>query len=188
MRYVPVVEDDKSKSDLYSRLLKDRIILLTGEVNEEMSELVVAQLLYLESENSEKDIKMYINSPGGSIVDGLAIFDTMQLIKPDVSTMCIGHAASMGAFLLGGGTKGKRFITPNAEVMIHQPLGGARGQTTDIVIQAKHIEKTREKMEKYISEFTGNSVEKVHQDCERDYWMDAEESVKYGIVDSILQI
>jgi len=186
MKIIPMVEDNKSRSDLYSRLLKDRIILITGEVNEEMAELAVAQLLYLDSENSEKEIKMYINSPGGVITDGMAIFDTMKLVKCDVSTICIGQACSMGSFLLGGGKKGKRFITANAEVMIHQPSGGTSGQCTNIQISAAHIEKTKNRLEKYLSDFTGQPIEKIHIDCDRDFWLDAEEAVKYGIVDSII--
>jgi ATP-dependent Clp protease protease subunit len=187
MRVIPVVEDDRSKSDICSRLLKDRIILVTGEVNEEMAELVVAQLLYLDSDNSDKDIKMYINSPGGVITDGMAIFDTMRLVKSDVSTICIGQACSMGSFLLAGGVKGKRFITRNAEVMIHQPSGGTSGQCTNMEISVKHILKTKNRLEKYLSEFTGKPLETIHTDCDRDFWMDADEAVEYGIVDSVIE-
>jgi ATP-dependent Clp protease protease subunit len=182
------IDDNNNRSDLFSRLLKDRIILLTGEVNEEMADLVVAQLLYLDAEDSDKDITLYINSPGGVITDGMAIYDTMQLIKCDVSTVCIGMAASMGSFLLAGGTKGKRKITPNADVMVHQPSGGAGGKSSDILISANRIIKMREKLEKHLSNFTGQTIEKIHEDCEKDYWMDAEEAVKYGIVDEIIEL
>lgn len=172
--------------DIYSRLLKDRIIMLTDEVNSVTSSLVVSQLLFLACEDPDKDIQLYINSPGGSVSDGLAIYDTMCHIKPNVSTICIGMCASMGAFLLGGGTKGKRYILPNAEVMIHQPLGGAKGQATDILISANHILRLKEKLTLKLADFTGQDLEKVKADCERDYWMTAEEALAYGIVDKIL--
>lgn len=187
---VPMVISNDGRSersyDIYSRLLKDRIIMLTDEVNSVTSSLVVSQMLYLECEDPTKDIQFYINSPGGSVTDGLAIYDTMQHIKSDVSTICMGMCASMGAFLLAGGTKGKRFILPNAEVMIHQPLGGARGQATDILIAAKNIERTKERLTKLLSTFTGQDYDKVRNDCERDYWMIAEEALAYGLVDEIL--
>jgi ATP-dependent Clp protease protease subunit len=187
IRNIPVVDDNNNRSDLFSRLLKDRMILLTGEVNEEMADLIVAQLLYLDAEE-HKDITLYINSPGGVITDGMAIYDTMNLIKSDVSTICIGQAASMGSFLLAGGTKGKRKITPNAEVMIHQPSGGASGKQTDIYISAKRIEKMREKLEKHLANFTGQTVEQINKDCEKDTWFTAEEAVKYGLVDEIIEL
>lgn len=185
MQYLPVVKDNQTTSDLYSRMLEDRIILLTGEINDSTAELVIAQLLYLDSIDT-KDIKLYINSPGGSITAGLAILDTMNIISSDVSTICVGLAASMGSFLLAMGTKGKRYITENSEVMIHQPLGGAQGQATDILISAKRIEKLRKKLEKKLSDACVQPINKIHKDCERDTWMDAEEAVKYGIVDEIL--
>jgi len=172
--------------DIYSRLLKDRIIMLTDEVNSVTSSLVVSQLLFLACEDPDKDIQLYINSPGGSVSDGLAIYDTMCHIKPNVSTICMGMCASMGAFLLGGGTKGQRYILPNAEVMIHQPLGGAKGQATDILISANHILRLKEKLTSKLADFTGQDIEKVKVDCERDYWMTAEEALAYGIVDKIL--
>ena len=186
MLNIPIVNDNNSKSDLFSRLLKDRIIILSGEVNDEQAELIMAQLLYLENEDKTKDICLYINSPGGSISSGMAIYDTMQLVSCDVQTVCIGSAASMGAFLLAGGTKGKRKITPNAEVMIHQPLGGCKGQETEIEITYKHILKLRNSLEKHLSNFTGQTLEKIHEDCDRDHWMSAEEAREYGIVDVIL--
>lgn len=185
MKYLPVVKDNQTSSDLYSRILEDRVILLTGEINDSTAELVMAQLLYLDSVDT-KDITIYINSPGGSITAGLAILDIMNIIQSDVSTVCIGLAASMGSFLLSMGTKGKRYITENAEVMIHQPLGGAQGQSTDIVISAKRIEKLRNKLEQKLADACSQSISKIHKDCERDKWMDAEEAVKYGIVDEII--
>lgn len=172
--------------DIYSRLLKDRIIFLSGEVNNQMSDLIVAQLLFLESEDPDKDIQIYINSPGGSVSAGMAIYDTMQYIKPDVSTICIGMAASMGAFLLLAGTKGKRYALPNADVMIHQPLGGAQGQASDIKIQAEKILATRERLNKIISEKTGQPLEKVERDTDRDYYMTADEAKEYGIIDDVI--
>ena len=188
---VPIVVEQTSKGDrsydIYSRLLKERIVMLNGEVNSISANLVVSQLLFLESEDSSKDIQLYINSPGGSITDGMAIYDTMQLIKCDVSTICIGMAASMGAFLLGAGEKEKRFSLPNSEIMIHQPLGGTRGQAEDIRIHTDRILKMREKLNAIISEYTGQSIEKVGKDTDRDFFMDAEEAKKYGIIDEIIK-
>lgn len=172
--------------DIYSRLLEDRIIFLDGEVNDQSASVIVAQLLFLESTDSKKDICLYINSPGGSVSAGMAIYDTMQYIKPDVSTICIGMAASMGAFLLAGGANGKRYALPNAEIMIHQPLGGAEGQATDIEIAAKHIIRTKEKINKILAEKTGREYEEVAKDTERDYWMTAQEAFNYHIVDQIV--
>ena len=190
MSLVPVVVEQTSRGersyDIYSRLLKDRIIILGDEVNQVTANLIVAQLLFLEAEDPDKDIMLYINSPGGSITDGMAIYDTMQYIKPDVSTTCIGMAASMGAFLLAGGAKGKRFALPNAEIMIHQPLGGARGQATDIQIHAEHIIKTKAKMNQMLSENTGQPLEKIQNDVERDYFMDASAAQEYGIIDKVI--
>ncbi|NLI90295.1 MAG: ATP-dependent Clp endopeptidase proteolytic subunit ClpP [Epulopiscium sp.] len=192
MALVPVVVEHTNRGersyDIYSRLLKDRIILLGDEVNHVTANLIVAQLLFLEADDPDKDISLYINSPGGSITDGMAIYDTMQYIKPDVSTICIGMAASMGAFLLAGGTKGKRFALPNAEIMIHQPLGGARGQATDIQIHAEHIIKTKKRMNEMLSENTGQSLKQIEKDVERDYFMSAEEGKKYGLIDEVIQI
>ena len=172
--------------DIYSRLLKERIIFLGEEVNETTASLVVAQLLFLESEDPNKDISLYINSPGGSVTAGMAIYDTMQYIKCDVSTICIGMAASMGAFLLAGGAKGKRMALPNAEIMIHQPLGGAQGQATDIKIAAEHILRTKEKLNKILSENTGKPLDVIAADTERDNWMTAEQAVSYGLIDSVV--
>lgn len=172
--------------DIFSRLLKDRIILLTGEVTDQMASLIVAQLLYLESEDPDKDINMYIMSPGGSVSAGMAIYDTMKFLKCDVSTVCMGMAASMGSFLLAGGTKGKRYSLPNAEIMIHQPLGGARGQASDIQIQANQIIKIKERMNRMLSEFTGQPIEKVEVDIDRDNYLTAEEAKEYGLIDEIL--
>lgn len=172
--------------DIYSRLLKERIIFLVGPVEDYMANLVVAQMLFLESENPEKDIFLYINSPGGSVSAGLAIFDTMNFIKPDVSTLCTGMAASMGAFLLAAGAKGKRIALPNASVMIHQPSGGARGTAADIEISAREILKTREQLNKILAERTGQPLEKIAKDMERDYWMSAEETMAYGLVDQVI--
>lgn len=190
MNLIPYVVEQTSRGersyDIYSRLLKDRIIMLTGEITDEVANGVVAQLLFLDADNPEKDISIYINSPGGSITAGMAIFDTMQLIKADVSTLCVGMAASMGAFLLAGGEKGKRFALPNAEVMIHQPLGGARGQATDIEISAKRILHMRERLNKILSERTGQSVESLQRDTERDNFMTAENALNYGLIDKIL--
>ncbi len=190
MSLVPYVLEQTSRGersyDIYSRLLKDRIIFLGEEVNETTASLIVAQLLFLESEDPNKDIFMYINSPGGSVTAGMAIYDTMRYIKCDVSTICIGMAASMGAFLLAGGTKGKRMALPNAEIMIHQPLGGAQGQATEIEIAAKHILQTKEKLNRMLSENTGQPYEVIAADTERDNWKTAEEAMDYGLIDSIV--
>lgn len=172
--------------DIYSRLLKDRIIFLGGQIEDTMANLIIAQLLFLQSEDSKKEISIYINSPGGSVTAGLAIIDTMKFIKPEIATYCVGIAASMGAHILSTGTKGKRFILKNAEVMIHQPIGGAEGQATDIAISAKHILKTRENLNKMLAEHTGQPFSKIEQDVERDFFMTADEAKKYGIVDKIL--
>ena len=190
MNLVPTVLENTAKGerayDIYSRLLKERIIFLDGEVNDSMASLIVAQMLFLEAENPNADINVYINSPGGSVTAGMAIYDTMQYIKCDVSTMCIGMAASMGAFLLAGGTKGKRFILPNAEVMIHQPSGGARGQATEIQIVAENILRTKERLNRLLAENTGKPYEQVCRDTERDNYMTAEEALQYGLVDHIV--
>ena len=190
MSLVPYVIEQTSRGersyDIYSRLLKERIIFLGEEVNDVTASLVVAQLLFLESEDPDKDVHLYINSPGGSISAGMAIYDTMKFIKCDVSTICIGMAASMGAFLLAGGTKGKRMALPNAEIMIHQPLGGAQGQATDIEINAKHILKTKERMNRILAENTGKEYEVIAADTERDNWKTAEESKEYGLIDMII--
>jgi ATP-dependent Clp protease protease subunit len=175
-------------SDLiYSRLLKERVVFLVGEVNDQSANLVIAQLLFLESENPEKDISLYINSPGGSVSAGLAIYDTMQFIKPDVSTLCMGMAASMGAFLLAAGTKGKRFSLPNSRVMIHQPLGGARGQASDIEIQAREILYLRERLNKVLSDRTGQTIETIAKDTDRDNFMSAEQAKEYGLIDQVIE-
>ncbi len=191
MSLVPTVIEETNRGerafDIYSRLLKERIIFLADEVNDVTAGLVVAQLLFLESEDPGKDISLYINSPGGSISAGMAIYDTMQYIKCDVSTICVGMAASMGAFLLAGGTKGKRYALPNSEILIHQPLGGAQGQATEIEIAAKHILKIRENLNRMLSEFTGQDIEVIRKDTDRDNWMDAEEAKAYGIVDEIIK-
>ncbi|MCI5793252.1 MAG: ATP-dependent Clp endopeptidase proteolytic subunit ClpP [Lachnospiraceae bacterium] len=188
---IPYVIEQSSRGersyDIFSRLLKDRIIFLGEEVNETSAALIVAQLLFLESEDPNKDVHLYINSPGGVITAGMAIYDTMQYIKCDVSTICIGMAASMGAFLLAGGTKGKRFALPNSEVMIHQPSGGAQGQATEIQITAEWILRTKKKMNEILAANTGNTYEKVAADTERDKWMTAEEALNYGIIDSIIE-
>ena len=173
--------------DIYSRLLKDRIIMLGTAIDDEVANVVVAQLLFLESQDKEKDIKLYINSPGGSVTAGLAIYDTMQLIKPDVSTICIGMAASMGAVLLAGGAKGKRFALPNSEVMIHQVLGGFQGQATDIKIHAERILQTKASLNKILAKHTGQTLKKIEDDTERDNFMEAEEALKYGLVDKIVK-
>lgn len=190
MSLVPYVIEQTSRGersyDIYSRLLKDRIIFLGEEVNETTASLIVAQLLFLESEDPNKDISMYINSPGGSVTAGMAIYDTMQYIKCDVSTMCIGMAASMGAFLLAGGAKGKRMALPNAEIMIHQPLGGAQGQATEIEIAAKHILHTKEKLNRMLAENTGQPFDVIAADTERDNWKTAQEALEYGLIDSIV--
>ncbi len=190
MSLVPYVLESTSRGertyDIYSRLLKDRIIFLGEEVNEVTASLVVAQLLFLESEDPGKDISLYINSPGGSVTAGMAIYDTMQFIKCDVSTICLGMAASMGAFLLAGGTKGKRLILPNAKVMIHQPSGGAQGQATDINIVAREIQKTKDTLNRILAENTGKSLEEIARDTDRDNYLSAEEAVAYGLVDKII--
>tara|TARA_B100001093_G_scaffold349368_1_gene333925 strand:+ start:197 stop:799 length:603 start_codon:yes stop_codon:yes gene_type:complete len=187
---VPMVVEQTSRGersyDIYSRLLKERVIFLVGQVEDHMANLIVAQLLFLESENPDKDIHLYINSPGGSVTAGLSIYDTMQFIKPDVSTMCIGHAASMGAFLLAAGASGKRFCLPNSRTMIHQPSGGAQGQATDIHIQSQEILKTKDRLNTLLAKHTGQSVEKVAKDTERDTFMSADESKEYGLVDDVL--
>jgi len=173
--------------DIYSRLLKDRIIMLQGEINDHVSSIIVAQMLFLEAENPEKDIYLYINSPGGVVTSGMAIYDTMNYIKPDVVTICMGQAASMGAFLLSSGTKGKRFALPHARIMIHQPLGGAQGQATDIEIHAKEILRMKKELNKILAENTGQSVRKIEKDTERDFFMSAEEALKYGLIDKVLK-
>ncbi len=173
--------------DIFSRLLKDRVVFLTGEVRDEMADLVVAQLLFLESEDPDKDIYLYINSPGGVITSGMAIYDTMQYIKPDVCTLCLGQAASMGSFLLAGGTHGKRFALPNSRIMIHQPLGGFKGQATDIQIHAREIQKIKERMSELLAKHTGQPLEKVQNDTERDNFLSASEAMEYGIVDKVIE-
>ena len=189
--YIPYVIEQTGRGersyDIYSRLLKDRIIFLGSEIVDDVANSIVAQLLFLESEDPDKDINIYINSPGGSVTAGLAIYDTMQYIKPQVSTICVGLAASMGAILLAGGTKGKRLALPNAEVMIHQPLGGARGQASDIEIQAKNILKTKERMNKILASHTGQDIETIARDTDRDNYMTAEEAMKYGLIDKIIE-
>jgi ATP-dependent Clp protease protease subunit len=191
MALVPYVIEQTNRGersyDIYSRLLKDRIIMLTDEVNDTTASLVVSQMLFLESEDPKKDIFLYINSPGGSVTAGMAIYDTMQYIKCDVNTICIGMAASMGAFLLAGGAKGKRFALPNAEVMIHQPLGGTQGQATEMEIACKHIIKTKEKLTRIIAENCGRSFDECLADMERDNWKDANEALEYGLIDKIIE-
>jgi ATP-dependent Clp protease protease subunit len=188
---VPMVVETSGRGerayDIYSRLLKERVVFLVGEVNDQTANLVIAQLLFLESENPEKDISLYINSPGGSVSAGLAIYDTMQFIKPDVSTLCMGMAASMGAFLLAAGTKGKRFSLPNSRVMIHQPLGGARGQASDIEIQAREILYLRERLNKILSDRTGQTIETIAKDTDRDNFMSAEQAKEYGLIDQVIE-
>ncbi|HRH18830.1 MAG TPA: ATP-dependent Clp endopeptidase proteolytic subunit ClpP [Aquabacterium sp.] len=188
---VPMVIEQSGRGerayDIYSRLLRERVIFLVGPVNDATANLVVAQLLFLESENPDKDISFYINSPGGSVSAGMSIFDTMQFIKPDVSTLCMGMAASMGAFLLAAGAKGKRFALPNSKIMIHQPLGGTQGQATDIEIHAREILKTREQLNRILAERSGQSLEKIQNDTERDYYMSAEEAATYGLIDKVLE-
>ena len=187
---VPMVIEHSGRGerayDIYSRLLKERVVFLVGPVNEVTANLIVAQLLFLESENPEKDISFYINSPGGSVSAGLAIYDTMQFIKPDVSTLCVGQAASMGAFLLGAGARDKRFALPNSRVMIHQPMGGFQGQASDIEIHAKEILYLRERLNQLLSKHTGQDVEAIQRDTDRDNFLSAEEAVKYGLIDSVL--
>ncbi len=190
MSLVPYVVEQTSRGersyDIFSRLLNDRIVMLCEEVNDTTASLVVAQLLYLEAQDPDKDIQFYINSPGGSVSAGLAIYDTMQYIKADVSTICIGMAASMGAFLLSSGTKGKRIALPNAEIMIHQPSGGSQGQATDIQIQAAHILRIKERLNQILAENTGKPVETIAADCERDNFMSAEEAKEYGLIDKVI--
>jgi len=190
MSLVPMVVEQTSRGersyDIFSRLLKDRIIMLSGEIDDNTSNLVVSQLLFLESEDPDKDIYIYINSPGGSITAGMAIYDTMEYIKPDVSTICIGMAASMGAFLLSSGQKGKRFALPNSEIMIHQPLGGFKGQATDIDIHAKRILKIKDTLNEILSKNTDQPIDKIKKDVERDYFMSAEEAKNYGLVDNVI--
>jgi ATP-dependent Clp protease protease subunit len=188
MRIVPMVNSDNSKSDIFSKLLDERIILVTGEVTDEMAELVMAQLLYLQSENSQEDIKMYINSPGGSVPAGLAIYDTMKIVKCDIQTICVGMAASMGSILLAGGTKGKRFATENAEVMIHQPSGGAQGKEADVVVAAERMTYTRNRLESLLAKFTGKTLKKINADCALDKWFSAEEAKKYGLIDDVITV
>jgi len=188
---VPMVVEQSARGersyDIYSRLLKERVIFLVGQVEDHMANLVVAQLLFLESENPDKDIHLYINSPGGSVTAGMSIYDTMQFIKPNVSTMCIGQACSMGAFLLNAGAEGKRFALPNSRVMIHQPSGGAQGQATDIQIQAQNIQETKDRLNRIMAKHSGQSIEQIAQDTERDNFMSAEEALKYGLVDQVLE-
>lgn len=191
MSLVPMVVEQSSRGersyDIFSRLLKERIIILSEDVNAATASLVTAQLLFLEADDPEKDIQFYINSPGGEVSSGLMIYDTMQYIKPDVQTICMGMAASMGAFLLAAGTAGKRFALPNAEVMIHQPSGGAQGQATDIRIAAEHIQRTKDRLNRILSERTKQDLEKIRIDTERDFWMSAEEALAYGVIDKIME-
>jgi ATP-dependent Clp protease protease subunit len=188
---VPIVVEQTNRGersyDIFSRLLKDRIILLGSEINDDVANVIVAQLLFLAAEDPEKDIHLYINSPGGSITAGMAIYDTMQFIKPDVETNCIGMAASMGSFLLAAGAKGKRFSLPNSEVMIHQPLGGAQGQASDIEIRAKRIIKLRDKLNRLYAGFTGQPIERIEKDTDRDNFMSAEEALNYGLIDKVIE-
>lgn len=190
MSYVPMVVEQSGQGerayDIYSRLLKDRIIFLSGEVEDNMANTIVAQMLFLEAEDPDKDIYLYINSPGGVVTAGMAIYDTMQYIQPDVSTICIGQAASMGSLLLTAGAKGKRFALPNARIMIHQPLGGARGQSTDVQIQAKELLRIRQMLNEILSQRTGKSMEQIEADTERDNFMSAAEAVEYGLVDKVI--
>ena len=188
---VPMVVEQTARGersyDIYSRLLKERVIFLVGQVEDHMANLVVAQMLFLESENPDKDIHLYINSPGGSVTAGMSIYDTMQFIKPNVSTMCIGQACSMGAFLLNAGAEGKRFCLPNSRVMIHQPSGGAQGQATDIQIQANNIQETKDRLNRIMAKHSGQTFEKVAQDTERDNFMSAEEALEFGLIDKVLE-
>jgi len=191
MSYIPYVIEQTGRGersyDIYSRLLKDRIVMLSGEVNDAVASSIVAQLLFLEAQDPDKDIYFYINSPGGVITSGFSIFDTMNYIKPDIVTICIGQAASMGAFLLAAGTKGKRYALPNSRIMIHQPLGGAQGQSTDIQIQAKEIQRMRDTLNAILAERTGKTAEQIEQDTERDNFMSAAEAVEYGLIDKVLE-
>lgn len=189
--YIPYVIEKTSKGersyDIYSRLLKDRIVMLSGEINDEVAASVVAQLLFLEAADPQKDIYLYINSPGGVVTSGFSIYDTMNYIKPDICTICIGQAASMGAFLLSSGTKGKRFALPNARIMIHQPLGGARGQATDIQIQAEEILRLKKLLNEILSKNTGKSIKTIEKDTDRDYFMGSKEALDYGIIDKVIE-
>ena len=191
MPYIPMVIEQSSRGersyDIYSRLLNDRIIMLSDEVNDTTASLIVAQLLYLEAQDPDKDISFYINSPGGSVSAGMAIYDTMQYIKPDVSTICIGMAASMGAFLLSAGAKGKRYALPNSEIMIHQPLGGMKGQASDIKIHANHILRTKDKLNRILSERTGQPLEVIERDTDRDNFMTAQQAAEYGLIDKVFE-
>lgn len=191
MSFIPMVVEQSNRGerayDIYSRLLKDRIIFLGSDVNDVVANSIIAQMLFLSAEDPEKDIHLYINSPGGSITAGMAIFDTMQFIKPDVSTICVGMAASMGAFLLNAGAKGKRYGLPNSEIMIHQPLGGAQGQATDIEIRARRILKMRDKLNRILSDRTGQPLERIEKDTDRDYFMTADEAKEYGLMDQVLE-
>ncbi len=191
MSYIPYVVEQSGRGersyDIYSRLLKDRIIMLSGEVNDQVASTIVAQLLFLEAEDPEKDIYLYINSPGGVITSGMSIYDTMNYIKPDISTICIGQAASMGAFLLSSGTKGKRYSLPHSRIMIHQPLGGAQGQATDIAIQAKEILRIKEVLNRLLSEQTGQDIKTIEIDTERDNFMSAKEACEYGMIDKVIE-
>ncbi|ULG72555.1 ATP-dependent Clp endopeptidase proteolytic subunit ClpP [Macrococcus brunensis] len=190
MNLIPTVIESTNRGerayDIYSRLLKDRIIMLGSQIDDNVANSIVSQLLFLQAQDADKDIYLYINSPGGSVTAGMAIYDTMQHIKPDVQTICIGMAASMGSFLLAAGAKGKRFALPNAEVMIHQPLGGAQGQATEIEIAARHILKTREKLNRILSERTGQPIEKIEKDTDRDNFLSAEEAKEYGLIDDVM--
>ncbi len=190
MNYIPYVIERTGRGersyDIYSRLLKDRIIMLSGEIEDNMASSIVAQLLFLEAEDPQKDVFLYINSPGGSVTSGFSIYDTMNYIKPDICTICVGQAASMGAFLLSCGKKGKRYALPNSRIMIHQPLGGARGQASDIEIQAREILRLKDIINRILSENTGQNIKKVVQDCERDFYMSASEAKEYGIIDSVM--
>lgn len=191
MNYIPYVIEKTGRGersyDIYSRLLKDRIIMLSGEIDDNVASSIVAQLLFLEAEDPQKDVFLYINSPGGSVTSGFSIYDTMSYIKPDICTICVGQAASMGAFLLSCGTKGKRYALPNARIMIHQPLGGTRGQASDIEIQAREILRLKGILNEILAKNTGQSVKKIVADCERDYYMSADEAAKYGLIDSIMK-
>lgn len=191
MNLVPMVIEQNGRGersyDIYSRLLEDRIIFITGEINDATADIVVAQLIYLEGKDADKDISIYINSPGGSVTAGMAIYDTMNYIKCDISTICIGLAASMGAFLLCSGTKGKRFALPNAEIMIHQPLGGAQGQATDVAIHAEHILKTKAKLNNIMAKNTNRAIEEIERDTDRDNFMSAEQALEYGLIDKIFE-
>ena len=191
MSYIPYVVEQTGRGersyDIYSRLLKDRIIMLSGEVNDQVASTIVAQMLFLEAQDPDKDIYFYINSPGGVITSGMSMFDTMNYIKPDVVTICMGQAASMGAFLLSSGTPGKRYALPHARIMIHQPLGGAQGQSTDIQIQAKEIQRLKDTLNELLSKQTGKSLKKIEKDTDRDFFMSAEEAVEYGLIDKVLE-